>query len=410
MRVAVVCSDPGVPVFGTKGASVHLQAVLAELLARGHDVHVVTPRPGGAAPAHLAAVTVHRLPSLSGARGAAREHAAVASDAAVAVVLDRLHRTGGVDLVLERYSLWGATATAWAARRRVRSVLEVNAPLVREQAAHRELHDAARARAVARSALGLAGAVVCVSDGVARWAREVLLDAGADPARVHVVANGVDTARVTPVRRPGGVRPLTVGFVGSLKPWHGTEHLVDAVALLRRTEPGWRLLVVGEGPQREALLERAAARGVADAVELTGALTPRGVADQLHRVDVGCAPYEHADDFYFSPLKVYEYLAAGLPVVAGDVPGMSELLRGGRLGRVHRPGDPAHLAEVLHGLSRDPLHRALAGARGRRAAVADHTWRAVVARVLALADHAPERPWTPVGTATAGTGVLQEVV
>jgi glycosyltransferase involved in cell wall biosynthesis len=380
-RVVVVCSDPGIPVFGTKGASVHLQAVLTELVRRGHDVHLLTPRPGGPAPDALAAVTVHDLPAVSGTRGREREIAARRSDAAAGVLLDRIHSGRSVDLVLERYSLWGRTATAWAARHGVPSVLEVNAPLVREQAAHRVLVDRAGAEQVAREALGAAGAVVCVSEGVAAWARDVV----ADPARVHVVPNGVDTDRVTPAARPGGVRPLTVGFVGTLKPWHGTEHLVDAVALLLGREPGWRLLVVGDGPQRDALQERCSRWGIEDAVELVGAVRPDDVVAHLHRMDVGCAPYEDLDDFYFSPLKVYEYLAAGLPVVASRVPGMSGLLHGGALGRLVRPGDAEDLAAALAGLAADPASRALAGERARRTAEREHTWTAVVDRVLALA-------------------------
>ncbi len=380
MRVAVVCADPGIPVFGSKGASVHLQAVLTELLRRGDEVHLLTPRTGGPAPAGLAAVVVHRLPPVSGSQGAGREHAARRSDAEVGAVLAGLHCVAPVELVLERYSLWGRTATAWAARNGVPSVLEVNAPLVREQAAHRVLHDRAGAEAVAREALAAAGAVVCVSEGVAAWARGLTAT-----AHVHVVANGVDTGRITAVRRPGGVRPLTVGFVGTLKPWHGTEHLLDAVALLLAQDPGWRLLVVGDGPERQALQERCARLGIGHAVELVGALPPAEVAEQLHRMDVGCAPYDALADFYFSPLKVYEYLAAGLPVVASRVPGMAELLQDGALGTLVRPGDPADLAAALARLADDPRARALRGVRGRVVAETSHTWRSVVTRVTALA-------------------------
>ncbi len=387
-RVAVVCSDPGIPVFGRKGASVHLQAVLSELVRRGAEVHLVTPRPGGPAPAALAPVVVHELPAVAGQGTQDRETSARRSDAAVADVLDHLagtSPTGPLDLVLERYSLWGRNATAWAARHGVASVLEVNAPLVREQAAHRVLRDRRGAEDVARHALGRAGAVVCVSEPVAAWARQVT-----DPVRVHVVANGTDTDRITPAPRPGGVRPLTVGFVGTLKPWHGTEHLLDALALLLRREPGWRLVVVGDGPQRQSLAERGERLGISHAVDLVGALAPEQVASRLHGVDVGCAPYADADDYYFSPLKVYEYLAAGLPVVASRVPGMAALLRDGELGTLCRHGDPEDLATALADLAADPARRARVGALARAAAERDHTWSAVLDRVLAVAGPGPQ--------------------
>jgi len=379
-RVAVVCSDPGIPVFGSKGASVHLQAVLRELLRRGAEVHLLTPRPGGPAPRGLTGVVVHELPVVAGKGAEDREASARRSDAAVAAILDGLVPDAPLELVLERYSLWGRTATAWAARHGVPSVLEVNAPLVREQSAHRVLRDRPAAEAVARQSLGHAGAVVCVSEAVAAWAREVT-----DPARVHVVANGTDTDRITPAARDGGARPLTVGFVGTLKPWHGTEHLLDAISLLLAREPGWRLVVVGDGPERETLARRAERLGIAHAVDLVGALPPEQVATRLHGVDVGCAPYAHLADFYFSPLKVYEYLAAGLPVVASRVPGMAALLRDGELGRLCRPGDPVDLAAALSSLAADPDGRARTGVRARAAAERDHTWAAVLDRVLHLA-------------------------
>ena len=168
MRVAYVCSDPGIPVLGCKGASVHVQAILRGLTKRGADVHVLAPRIGGALPAGLDGVRLHALPPVPRGTAAARERAAQASDAAAAEILDRI---GHVDLVYERYSLWGRTATAWARGMRIPSVLEVNAPLVEEQASHRVLVDRAAAEEAAAAALSAAGVVTCVSESVATWAR-----------------------------------------------------------------------------------------------------------------------------------------------------------------------------------------------------------------------------------------------
>ncbi|MCZ2860230.1 glycosyltransferase family 4 protein [Blastococcus sp. VKM Ac-2987] len=392
MRVAVVCTDPGIPVIGRKGASVHLQAVLRVLVADGHEVHLLSPRPGGAPPA---GVRLHGLPPVTG-RDGDRERSAQACDAAVGACLDRI----GPDLVYERYSLWGRTATAWAQAAGVPSVLEVNAPLPREQATHRSLADRAGAEAVAGAALSAATAVVCVSDAVADWARS----RSGRPDRVHTEPNGVDVDRVRPAAgpvTPASGTPFTVGFVGTLKLWHGVETLVEAVAALTAQDPTWRLLLVGDGPTATALLARAAELGVA--VEATGSLPPEDVPAQLHRMDVGVAPYPADADSYFSPLKVYEYLAAGLPVVAsrvGQLPAVLGSGPGGRpLGVLVPPGDAVALAAALVSLRGDPDARTRLRADGRAAAVARHAWRDVVRRSLA---HALGTPAGPVRAVPGG--------
>ncbi|MFI2102896.1 glycosyltransferase [Isoptericola sp. NPDC019693] len=416
MRVAYVSSDPGVPVFGRKGSSVHVQAVLRELVRAGAEVHVVTTRPGGDVPADLADVVVHRLPVAPTGSTAGRERALQDADALVADVLDALHGRAGVDLVYERYSLWGTAATAWSRDAGVPSVLEVNAPLVAEQRTHRELADEAGAERCARAAVGAATAVVAVSGPVAAWAAD---RAGAHPEKVHVLSNGVDTGRIVPAAdRCGGRRdlsdssrgrvhgrqgalhfgrdtsarrvrqdatPLTVLFVGTLKPWHGLDVLVDAFAVVRGRVPDARLLLVGDGPEREAVLARAEALGVADAVEHAGAVAPSDVPALLHRADVAVAPYPPLDDFYFSPLKVYEYLAAGLPVVASAVGELPDALEHGAAGALVPPGDAAALADALVALAHDDDRRAALAARAREVAVERHDWSVVVRRALGFA-------------------------
>ncbi|MCK9795257.1 glycosyltransferase family 4 protein [Isoptericola sp. 4D.3] len=416
MRVAYVSSDPGVPVFGRKGSSVHVQAVLRELVRAGAEVHVVTTRPGGDVPADLTGVVVHRVPVAPTGTTAQREAALREADAQVTGVIAAIDAGGGdLDLVYERYSLWGTAATAWACDAGVPSVLEVNAPLVAEQRTHRELVDEAAAERCARAAIGAATAVVAVSGPVAAWAAE---RAGEHPEKVHVLANGVDTSRITtqpstdvsralprssrgrippevegalaPVnasaRRPRqGAAEFTVLFVGTLKPWHGLDVLVDAFAEMRGRVPGARLLLVGDGPEREAVLGRARALGVVDGVESAGAVVPADVPALLHRADVAVAPYPPLDGFYFSPLKVYEYLAAGLPVVASAVGELPDALEHGAAGVLVPPGDAAALADALVDLAHDPARRESLGARAREVAVERHDWSVVVRRALGYA-------------------------
>ena len=385
MRVAYVCADPGVPVFGSKGASIHVQAVLRSLVARGFEVHLVAARPGGPPPEALAGVRVHRLPASSARDTAAREHEQQAADAAVASVLDGLTAQHRLDLVYERYSLWGRTATAWARRTGTPSVLEVNAPLVEEQARHRELVHRAAAEDVARSALSAADVVVCVSDAVAAWARTQ----ACSPARVHVVPNGVDTERVRPAGRPvtpASSTPFVLGFVGTLKPWHGTTTLLDALALLQHDDPGaYRLLLVGDGPERDTVRAHAGRIGVQHLVEHTGAVHADEVPGLLQRMDVGVAPYPQLSGFYFSPLKVLEYLAAGLPVVASRIGQIPDLLDGGALGTLVDPGSPAALARAVADLRADEPRRRELRTTARTAVLRRHTWDDVVDRVLSLA-------------------------
>jgi len=386
MRMAYVCTDPGVPVFGSKGSSVHVQAVLRALLRRGDEVHLITVRPDGTPEPDLATAPVHRLPLAPAADPALRELRVQRADAGVGGVLDRLNDEGRLDLVYERYSLWGRAATRWAAAHGVRSVVEVNAPLVQEQATHRVLVDRPGAERVAEQTFTCAGTVLCVSDAVAAWVRGIV----PDEAHVHTVANGVDTTRVLPDRgpvTPAAGTTFTVGFVGTLKPWHGVETLLDAFEELAAVDSSYRLLVVGDGPLAEPLRARTASLG--ERVEMTGAVEPGEVPALLRRIDVAVAPYPRLDGFYFSPLKVYEYLAAGLPVVSSRIGDIPEILEHGRLGVLTEPGDAHGLAGAVAGLRADADRRARLREDGRRRAVERHDWSAVVRTALELAGVGP---------------------
>jgi glycosyltransferase involved in cell wall biosynthesis len=259
-------------------------------------------------------------------------------------------------------------------------VLEVNAPLIDEQRTHRQLSDAAAAEWVAARAFGAASLLVAVSQPVASYLHR-------QPTRrapVLVVPNGIDPERFpTPAYGvPRRARPFTVGFLGTLKPWHGLPELVDAFAALRKLSWDARLLVIGDGPDREALEADLARRRLTSATTITGAIAPHDVGVHLTNVDVALAPYPGGVESYFSPLKVVEYLAAGLPVVASRCGQLPELVRHGVTGLLVTPGNAEATASACNRLRLDRT-LALAMAReGRREAMATRTWDAVVRRIL----------------------------
>ncbi|MGS1097170.1 glycosyltransferase family 4 protein (plasmid) [Aquamicrobium terrae] len=369
MHIAYVCTDPGIEIFGTKGASIHAQEMIAAFLARGDRVTLISPRIGTPSTGYEA-LRLAPLPALSRGEAEARAVAQLALNNAVTAAL---REAGPVDLVYERHALFAHGAMEEAAHQGIPGVLEVNAPLIEESARHRVLVMPEEADASTARAMRAARLVVAVSGAVGDYARRH----GAQGA--EVIPNAVDPARFPSVQRPDG--RLTVGFLGTLRPWHDVETLVRAMTPLRATFPHAHLLIVGDGPERERLAPLLAALNA----ELPGTVRPDDVPGWLARMDIAVAPYAGNQPFYFSPLKIYEYMASGLPVVASDVGDLAQVVRHGRTGLLCPPDDPTALAGALAELAGNPQAARRMGQAGREIVLHDHTWARVAARVLRVA-------------------------
>ncbi|RBP65676.1 glycosyltransferase involved in cell wall biosynthesis [Brevibacterium sanguinis] len=394
MRIAYLLLDPGIGVFGTKGASVHVQEIVRAMRGLGHEVSVFCTRRDSHVPADLADLDVTCLPVLRGLDAGQREIELLAlSESLAEAALDQ----GPFDLVYERYSLFSTAGATLAEHLRVPLVLEVNAPLLDEQLKHRGLVHVGHARRTTAAGFAAADRINCVSGAVADWVRRD----HPGVAGVGVVPNGVNTDRITPAEATAqasgaarGRAPVRIGFVGTLKPWHGTENLVAACALLSGR---FHLDICGHGPQSEALASQVAALGLADAVTFHGAVAPERMPEHLRRFDIAVAPYP-AGENYFSPLKVYEYLAAGLPIVASRIGAIPDLLEGTGAADLVPPGDVGALADALQRLVDDPAKRRRMGAAARAEAVARHSWTSRCEDILA-----------PFGPAATGAGPVGRV-
>ena len=380
-RIAYISADHGVPIFGRKGCSVHAQEVLRALVARGAQVNLFTSSAEGEVPSGLSPITVHVLPRPPKGEPLEREHAAQAGNVALR---EQLEAAGPFDLIYERYSLWSYAGLEFANDHGVPGLLEVNAPLIEEQAQYRVLADRAAAEQTAERVFKAATALLAVSSEVANYLESFPVAQG----KIHVVPNGVAPGRFPENLKPACPAPpgvFTVGFVGTLKPWHGLGILVQAFALLHRSQPGSRLLIVGDGPEREKIELAIKMGNLAHAAQFTGSVPSSEVPALLASMDVGVAPYPRFANFYFSPLKVYKYMAASLPVVASRIGQLETLIVPERNGLLVRPGDAEALAAALERVKTEPELRERLGRQARETVLRNHTWDQVVERVFQLA-------------------------
>jgi glycosyltransferase involved in cell wall biosynthesis len=412
VRILYVCSDLGIPVLGPKGAAVHVREMVGAFGRAGHEVVLATPQLNKSPwedPAPLAGkllhlppgpettAAVHALKDYEGALGVESslpgELRRILHDREFGPRLKRKFENHRPDFVYERASLY-ATAGAFVARELERPLLlELNSPLALEQATYRAtgLGDLA-ARAEAHT-LRRADAVLVVSGLL----RDYAVSLGVEPEKVHVVPNGVNSVLFGPGAPDPGVRERwnlgdgpVLGFVGGLRPWHGVEVLPALLGRLTRDFPGARLVIVGDGPLRGALERDLRERELARRAVFTGWTAHEEVAALIRHFDVALAPYPRPDhDFYFSPLKVFEYMACGVPVVATSLGQVAEVVRDGETGLLCPPGEPDALADALaracHRLLSDAGLRSRLGKAAAKEVQARYTWDRNAERAVELA-------------------------
>jgi len=372
MRVLYCAIDQTVP--GVKGGSVHVTAVAEGLASLGHEVHVlVSPgdRPFPAGPVRWIAMT----PPLGAKELRWMRIARVR----------RLVAALRPDVVIERYYNFGGEGILAARAARARTVLEVNAPVIDHRGSTKALLDRAllvepmrrwREHLCSRADLIVTPSVAILPPRTPER-KVVRLEWGADTGRFR--PHQPDKA---PFARPA---PTVAVFAGAFRSWHGAASLVGAIRRLHeRGRKDIGAVLVGDGPERPAAQESA---GTLPGIVFTGAVSHDDMPAYLASADVGAAPFEIAAHeplslgFYWSPLKIFEYMATGLPVVAPAIDRIATLVGHGREGLLYGAGFEPSLESALSRLT-DPALRQTLGAAARERAVRDYSWKAHCAALV----------------------------
>jgi glycosyltransferase involved in cell wall biosynthesis len=287
-------------------------------------------------------------------------------------------------VVIERYHNFGGEGLLAARTVKARTVLEVNAPVIDYPGSPKHLLD----RLLIAEPMRRWREWQCrVADLIVTPTREIL-PAGTPAERVIQTEWGADTDRFRPdvpqASLPQG--RIIVVFVGAFRTWHGVLHLVRAMEQLRaRGRRDFQAVLIGDGPERPGVEARVKAAGL-DNVTLLGARPHDEIPGYLAAAHIGVAPFDidaHAPlslTFYWSPLKVFEYMAAGLPVVAPDIQRLRTVIEPPACGLLYDGARPDGLADALESLA-DPTRRATMGAAARRRAVDRFSWAAHCAQL-----------------------------
>lgn len=347
---------PSVKIPEPLAQSIHQFEFAKNLTKKGIEVHLICRRDEGRS-SHESGIFYHRvfskelpLKRLMFTRSAKRK-------------VKSLLRDWEFDVVHDRGYLFGGSGISVATEAGIPTVLQIDDDWIRTEALVSRIASSRLYRELALKwcsrTLKEADIAFTVSGSLRRVAIE---NWGADAKKIHIIPNGVDLDLFSPEAEPYGIRDRLkarddgiVCFVGALGPWHGVDQLMRAFSLALGKRANLRLLLVGGAREYEIgpLRSEVGRLGIADRVHFLGRIEHRQIPSILTESDVAVAPYPETD-FGFSPLKIFEYMASGLPVIASDTPSTREIIDPGVNGLLVKAGDTKALAGAIIGVLDDP--------------------------------------------------------
>jgi len=297
----------------------------------------------------------------------------------------------GFDLIHERFNLL-ALGGAWASKRRgIPFVLEVNADLL-EQRKFKGIPERGLRRFFAvwatRMCYNAAAKIICISEGLKdhlsrKWniadSKLTVLPCAAD-----VDAFGLNHNPELVRRGLGLTTEPVVIWVGGFYPWHDLDLLLRIFTLVLQRHPNSKLVLVGDGPNRQSIAQNIQKDGLRQSVIMTGAIAHADVPEMLSIADIAVVPSSPIPASHGgtgTPLKLFEYMAAGKTVVATALDQAAEVIQDGHNGLLVRAGDVNSFAEAIVTLLNDPVERGRLSHNARQQAIERYSWEEYTRRL-----------------------------
>ena len=291
------------------------------------------------------------------------------------------------DVIYDRYNSYSTAAIKVAQKVSKPLLLEVNAPLSLERT--QEVKNRVRFKKLLeryeRWILHNSDHIVAVSTPLKEF---LCTERGVRSQDVSVLPNGVNVENFNPrkdgtdVRRRYGIRSecQVLGFVGILRRWHGIDLLLSAFGKLARAGRNLlHLLIVGDGPLEAELKSTATNLGIADRVTFTGRVPHGEIQEHLAAMDIAVSPRA---TFYASPMKILEYMAMELPVVAPRMPNIVDIIKDDFDGVLFDPEDVDSMSCVIDRLLQDDAKCQQIGQQARQSVETRLNWENNARRVV----------------------------
>jgi glycosyltransferase involved in cell wall biosynthesis len=175
---------------------------------------------------------------------------------------------------------------------------------------------------------------------------------------------------------------FVIGFVGHLKPWHGSDDLLRCMEKLTKKYERVKLIIIGGANQKEEIIDKIRSLNIESNVLHLPSIEHNDLPYYLDLFDVAVAPYPYIEDFYFSPLKLFEYMSMGKAVVASNIGQISYIINDGKNGLLFEPSNIDMMAEQIEKIYQNEELRNIIGKNARETIINNYTWNHTAEKVV----------------------------